>query len=310
MAAVAAVSTSFAQVSITGGLAFGFIKDTQDKTTGAAAHGLVNTDAYIDINATEDLGGGMKLSGTFEFNADGERKAKAYAGDKSLVISSPAATFALANTRSGGNQGAALVAPVNLWEGAFDVGNVITRVAIDAAAVNIPLTPAITASVKYVEASNDGSTEPGSVTMVYGGTYAANGLKATLQYNVTNFTDGLKTALGVTDPRTASTDLSVIYDAGVAKVGFGYDSARRGKANGTDEAATLLGVSVPFGKFSAGLNYGKRDTSSFAQAGVQYDLSNRTNVNASYGTYTTGKGAVGGGDLVQDTTKVSLNHSF
>ena len=310
MAAVAAVSSSFAQVSITGGLAFGFIKDIQDKTTGAAAHGLVNTDAYIDINATEDLGSGMKLSGTFEFNADGQRKATTYAGDKSLVVSTSAATFAIANTRSGGNQSAALVAPVNLWQGFFDVSGVITRLPIDVAAVSIPLTPAITASVKYVEASSDGGGEPGSVTMVYGGTYAANGLKATLQYNVTNFTDGLKTTLGTTDPRTASTDLSVIYDAGVAKVGFGYDSARRGKPNGTDEAATLLGVSVPFGKFSAGLNYGKRDTSSFAQAGVQYDLSKRTNVNASYGTYTTGKGAVGGGDLVQDTTKVSLNHSF
>lgn len=329
---MAAASASYAQVSITGGLAFGFIKDIQSKASGAAARGIVNTDAYIDIAASEDLGGGNKLSASFEFNADGGRTATTYAGDKSLVVSTPLATYALVNTRSGGNQGAALVAPVNLWEGAFDVGNVITRANIDVAAVSFAITPTIKGAVKYVEAYNttytaanyapaaaggfgagDGAQTPQTTTMTYAATYASGPLTATFQYNVSTATDEFKAALAaltVTDPRLASTDLSVIYDAGVAKVGFGYDSPRRAKQNGTDEAAFMLGVSVPLGKFSTGLNYAKRDTNSLTQVGVQYDLSKRTNVNGSYGTYTTGGKATNGGDLVQDTWKLSLNHSF
>ena len=333
LAAVAAASASYAQVSITGGLAFGFIKDVQARASGAAARGIVNTDAYIDIAASEDLGGGSKVSAAFEFNADGGRTATTYAGDKSLVVTTPLATYALVNTRSGGNQGAALVAPVNLWEGAFDVGNVITRANIDVAAASFAITPTLKGAVKYVEAYNttytaatyapiptggfgagDGAQTPQTTTMTYALTYASGPLTATGQLNVSNATDEFKVALaalGVTDPRLTSTDLSVIYDAGVAKLGFGYDSPRRAKQNGTDEAAFMLGVSVPLGKLSAGVNYAKRDTSSLAQVGVQYDLSKRTNINGSYGTYTTGgKGLVAGSDFVQDTWKLSLNHSF
>ena len=332
LATIAAMGSASAQVAITGGISFAWIKDIQSRVDGSAAKSLVNSSAYIDIDVTEDLGGGVKAAGHMEFNQDGGWASSAYADTKSLVLSGPVGALTLANTRSGGNQAAALVAPTGaLWEGAFDVGNVITRSGIDTAKVSIPVTAALTASIAYVEAYKaipvanaydgskfgfaygDGAGTPASSTYTLGATYVATGLKVVGQYNMTSATDALNAALsaaGVTDPRTTSYDLSVVYDAGVAKLGFGYDSPRRAKQNGTDEAAMLFGVSVPMGATTIGANYATRDKNNFFQVGAKYDLSKRTDVQAAYGTYTTAGKALPSGDLVQDTWTVRLSHSF
>jgi len=334
LAAVAAVGSASAQVALTGGISFAWIKDIQSRTDGSAAKSLVNSSAYIDIDATEDLGGGVKAAGHMEFNQDGGWASGAYADSKSIVVSTPMATLSLANARSGGNQAAGLVAPGTgaLWEGAFDVGNVITRTGIDTAKLSVPVTSAFTASIAYVEAYNttpvpnaydgskfgfgygDGAQTPQTSTYTLGATYAASGLKVVGQYNISTATEGFKTALkglGVDDPRLTSYDLSVVYDAGVAKLGFSYDSARRAKQNGTDEAAMLFGVSVPLNAAaSVGANYALRDKNNFFQLGGKYELSKRTDVQAAYGSYTTAGKGLPTGDLVQDTWTVRLSHAF
>ena len=333
LAAVAAVGSASAQVALTGGISFAWIKDIQSRTDGSAAKSLVNSSAYIDIDATEDLGGGVKVAGHMEFNQDGGWASHAYADTKSLVVSTPMATLLFANARSGGNQAAGLVAPGAgaLWEGAFDVGNVITRTGIDTAKLSVPVSSSFTASIAYVEGNNttpvtnnydggkfgfgygDGAQTPATSTFTLGGTYVASGLKVVGQYNMTSATEDFKTALKalkVDDPRLTSYDLSVVYDAGVAKLGFSYDSARRAKQNGTDEAAMLFGVSVPMGALSVGGNYAVRDKNNFLQLGAKYDLSKRTDLQAAYGTYTTAGKGLPTGDLVQDTWTVRLSHAF
>ncbi|MDH4480098.1 MAG: porin [Rhodoferax sp.] len=340
MAAVAAVGTSFAQVSITGSLSAA----TQKNLSGSS-QGLAMTDNTFVISAGEDLGAGMKLSGSFTVENDTQRGAGFTRADQSVVLSTSAYTFALANTRSGGNQGAALVAPANLADDQW-TSAVISRAAIDVASLTIPINSAFSASLKYVEGgsnqavsagataaavtyagaptaankaalaaaikadaiSGDGANVPGSTTWTASATYAANGLKVVAQVNQSTYSDNAKAVAaltGVTNPRTLSTDLSAVYDLGVAKVGLGWDAARRGKQDGTDAAATMFGVSVPMGATTFGLNYGKRDTASFTQVAAQYDLSKRTNVNASFGSDTQS-----GTSGTNDQYRLSLNHSF
>lgn len=334
LATIAAMGSASAQVALTGGISFAWIKDIQSRVDGAAAKSLVNSSAYIDIDATEDLGGGVKAAAHMEFNQDGAWASGAYADTKSIVISTPVATFSLANARSGGNQAAALIAPGvgALWEGAFDVGNVITRTGVDTAKVSVPVTAALTASIAYVEAYSatplpnnydgskfgfaygDGAQTPQTSTYTLGATYAVSGLKVVGQYNISTATDAfiasLKT-LGVSDARLTSYDISAVYDAGIAKIGFGYDSPRRAKQNGTDEAAMLFGLNVPLNaSTSVGANYAVRDKNNFFQIGAKYDLSKRTDVQAAYGTYTTAGKGLPSGDLAQDTWTVRLSHSF
>jgi len=328
------VGAASAQVAITGGIGFAWIKDIQARADGSAAKGLVNSSAYIDVSVTEDLGGGYTAAGFMEFNQDGAFGAKAYGDNKSLSLTTPFGALALANTRSGGNQAAGLVGPTGaLWEGAFDVGNVITRAPIDVASVTAPVATGLAMSLKYVEAyqstitmadynpsaanttgAGDGAATPQTTTWVVGGTYTGvPGLKATFNYNISDATPAFKTflaGLGVTDPRLTSYDLSLVYNASFATLGFSFDSARRAKQTGTDEAAYLLGVSVPVGAAKIGANYAMRDKNSFYQIGGQYDLSKRTNVAAAYGGYTTGGKGLPSGDLSQDTWAVRLNHSF
>jgi hypothetical protein len=187
--------------------------------------------------------------------------------------------------------------------------------------VTVPFSAAISGSYKYTEGkiataitgvaitdSYSGANAPGSVTHTLGAKYSANGLTVVGQFNSSNFTDALAAALATTNggnnTRTSSTDVSVVYNAGVATIGFGYDSARRGKPD-SDAAATVFGVAVPFGAATFGVNYGKRDAASFSQFAAQYDLSKRTNLNLSLGSDT--QSSTSGSN---DQYRLSLNHSF
>lgn len=250
----------------------------------------------------------MKVSAFMELNMDSSRASSgsAYSGDRNMTLSTPSFSLTLANSRSGGNQAAALVAPVNLWDGFWGAGGVITRANVDAAVLTVPMSGGLTIQGKYVESGPDYATSAGTTTTVLGAIYAAGPLKVAGFVNQSSFTPATAAALataGVTTPRTVSTDLSMTYNAGVATIGLGYDSARRAKQDGTDDAATLIGVSVPMGKASFGVNYGKRGNGSFNQFGAQYDLSKRTNVNLSIGNADTGT-------VQTNEYSLSLNHYF
>ena len=305
MASLATSGAAFAQATISGGVGFASIKNL-----AGTSQGLLNTGAWLDVAASEDLGGGMKVSAFMELNMDSSRASagSAYSGDRNMTLVTPSFSLTLANSRSGGNQAAALVAPVNLWDGVWGAGGVITRVNVDAAVLTVPMGGGLTLQGKYVESGPDYATSGGTTTMVAGGMYAAGPLKVAGFVNQSAFTPATAAVLaaaGVTNPRTMSTDLSVTYDAGVAKVGLGYDSTRRGKQDGTDDAAILAGVTVPMGKASFGVNYGKRGNGSFSQVGAQYDMSKRTNVNLSFGNADTG--AANG---QTNEYSLSLNHYF
>ncbi len=284
LAAVAAVSTSFAQVAITGGVDFTYGKTTAD-SAGAVSKGIAATDAYIDVNVTEDLGGGMKSVINMEFNADGNWGATNYSGDKNITLAGPSGSFTLANTRSGGILNAIMLAPIvsstDHWAAAVN-GTVMARGGVDAAVVMLPAMGPLTVGYKYVE-GGDGYGSPTSVTHVLYGKYAQGPLTVVGEYNIraSEYLTG--------DARGQRLDLTATYDAGVAKVALGIETAGLNTANntntGTAATATLLSASVPVGNNSIGVNWGKRDAASFTEFGGQYNLSKLTYVGASVGTF-------------------------
>ena len=309
MAAVAATSASFAQVTITGGVDFTYGKTTAD-STGAVSKGLAATDAYIDVGVTEDLGGGMKSVISMEFNADGGWGATNYSGDKSIVLSGPNGMLGLYNTRSGSILNNIMFAPevssTDHWTAAVNSG-VMARVGVDALVYMAPAMGPVTLGYKYVEAGSvatagDGYVSPGNVTHVLYGKYASGPLTAVAEYNIRNSADL------VGDVRGQRLDATVTYDAGVAKVALGIETAGLGTANssstGTAATATLLSALVPVGNNSVGVNWGKRDAASFTEFAGQYNLSKQTYVAASVGSFVSQAG------VSTDTFGVRLGKNF
>ena len=334
LAAIAAVGAASAQVTITGGISMAV------QSNLAKVAGMASVDNTLYIGASEDLGGGMKASAAMTIENDTYRGAAFTRADQSITLTTPAGALVIRNSRSGGNQGAALIAPVSLandqWSSA-----VITREAIDAAAFILPINDAFTLTVGYVEGRNDalaaagvtalaaattaadkkaaitaglaaasGAVTPAVTSLTGALKYSGNGLTVTGGYTSSTYTDSamtLVTALrsaAKSDIQTTSYDLSAIYDAGVAKIGFGYDSSRRGYTS-ADKAAMLFGVSIPMGAITLGGNYGSRDEANFLQLGAQYDLSKRSNVMASWG-----QDKQGAGKDTNSQYRLSLNHSF
>jgi len=340
----------FAQVAITGGVDFTYYKNAAAPADGSAAKGLAATDAYIDITVSEDLGGGMKAVAAMEFNADGGWAAGNYAGDKSVTISTPSLSVTAASTRSGGILNAIMLAPeVNgndhwgtgakvtaavdykagteyalstkaaaaSFTAAVGGGGVMTRAGVDALVISLPVADGLKVAYKYVE-SGDGYGSPAAVVNVLGAYYAKGPL--TLQGEYNNATASAATlaayaaAAGTTDVRLTRLDLTAAYDAGFAKFAAGYESGSFGTANSSNivsgAGAFLLSAKAPVGNAVFGVNYGKRDVSSFQEYAVQYNLSQLTYVAVSAGTYTNASAADGSTTYTTDSFGVRLGHNF
>jgi len=304
LAALAAFGTASAQVILAGSASVATQKNLAGTSTG-----LSMTDNSLYVSATEDLGGGMSLKAAFTIESDTSRGDGFTRADQSFAIVTPTAILALANTRSGGAQGASMIAPVNLPDDQW-TSAVITREEVDAASLTFPM-GSFGAKISYVEAKNtptvaySGALKPAATSYALGGTFTQGPLSLAANYTSTTFDAAslaVLSALGIS--RSTSTDFSLKYDAGVVVVALGYDSPRRGKAD-TDAAATLLGIKANLGQVSLGINYGKRDAASFMQLGAQYDLSKRTNVNVSFGNDIQSATAA-----TNDQYRLSLNHSF
>ena len=345
LAALSVAGLASAQVTLTGSVSAAY------QSNLAKVSGLAMTDNTLVVSASEDLGGGLKLDASWAIENDAPRGTAFTRGDQSLTLTTPIALVAIKNTRSGGNQGAALVAPANLADDQW-ASNVITREAIDVLAISIPVNDSFSLGFSYIEGKNkdakgtidagsganaapavsdadaqakadgaalaagaSGGFNPGATSYVGTAKYSGYGLTVTGQFVSTTFADNLLTVLkaapGVNgkDIQTTSYDLSAIYDAGFAKLGFGYDSSRRGKTS-DDKPAMLFGASVPLGAITVGGNYGTRDKANFLQLAAKYDLSKRTNVNVSWGQDKQGTKADGTDSDTTSQYRVSLNHSF
>jgi predicted porin len=340
LAAVAAVGAASAQVSITGSTT-AYWMNTSDNSSA----GMVLGGAAIVFAASEDMGGGYSAAAKMEMNMDGGRSDKNTRSDRSISLAGPIGSLTFANTRSGGTAGAAFVAPANLWNDFWGAGsNVLSRGNVDDLVLAVPLSKELRVLGKYIEgacntvntsATNtlnntvltadgvkaalsacgavDGAAQPGSTSYVATGKWASGPLMVIVDAVSTTFSDNYRTnlaAAGRTAPRTQSYNATANYDAGFAKFGLGYDSPRRGKAEGTDQGAVLASFAAPLGGSTVGLNYGLRDGQSIIQLGAAYSLSKRTTLNLSWGQYTNAADTAGAPVAALVESALSLSHSF
>jgi hypothetical protein len=102
--------------------------------------------------------------------------------------------------------------------------------------------------------------------------------------------------------KKTNTELFATYNFGVATVGFGFDSKR----TTTEKSAFSFGVAAPLGAATVGLNYAKRDTNKVTEVVAKYDLSKRTNINASFGKMTADEATAGKGNQY----RIGVYHAF
>ena len=109
MAVLAASGASFAQVTMTGNVGFGFEKSPSQTASNAnAGSGMTTTDGTINFTAKEDLGGGMSVIASTEFQLRGRTDA------------TPSTTSVNGNSFRPRNASLAMITPV----GVFSAGSV------------------------------------------------------------------------------------------------------------------------------------------------------------------------------------------
>lgn len=327
LAVLATAGTAFAQstVNLSGKLRFAYEKSTVTTAgTGATAdtNGLRVTDGNFTLTAVEDLGGGMKMAASMDVQSRG-RTTAVQGRDASLTLS--------------GGFGAVLIGAIEAGNGIIGLGGAGAPVyGLDngvslAAASNVDIlryyTPAMSGFKGYVSLIDGNGTATVAGTGAGTGgmqdtalsqdatqlglTYGAGPVAVAADY--TNY--GLNAVPAATPGADNRFRLSGSYDLGVAKLGLGYEKRKSTAAANNGSADWLLGVSVPFGATTVGLNYARRTDDGLAQNatgldfGVKYDLSKRTFVAFHYQDDT----ATAAAGVIQAETKkyrVQLSHAF
>jgi Gram-negative porin len=290
LAILAASGASFAQATITGSYAFGY-----KSTTGggaAASSGLGTDTSDINFAASEDLSGGMKASAKMGIS-NANRGAAVTGNTATLGLSSSSFGLTLGTIESTNG----LLAIGSSGAAGFGLdGTVISGSSnIDLLALSIPLSSALTLGASYADRGATAATGLGEGTVGTAAaapsvglsiTYAAGPFAAKGDYTSWNRLNDTTVTNAVNKSRIR---LSAGYDMGVARVSAGYSNLQRDNsvlATGTTVTETLLGVKVPMGAVTIGLDYGMStvtgtdDVSGFS-LGVGYDLSKRTNIGAS-----------------------------
>jgi len=325
LAVLTVAGTSFAQVTMTGKLGFGVQRQPVNATAAAptadSAQGLIMTDGNITFAATEDLGGGMKVTASAEIRLRGRDdnpasiQTNGLARDARVSLTTPVglvtlgsyeAPSALLNAFAGAPVELATNADANA--GGNTTVPLSARSNIDAVSLSAPVGPVVVTALYgegnsgvagYTQAIGQGGNPSGLAFYLLGARYTSGPI--TLYGDWTTYTDK------VTSATTASPVIDKLYDGldryrvwgtydlGVAKLGLGYQNATHSQA---DQWAA--GVSVPMGAVTFGLTYAARDAAkasaygaaaverTFTGVGVKYDFSKLTNLNLSYGTHTGG----------------------
>jgi len=300
MAAVAVAGVASAQVTITGTIgaayqsynanavaASGVFEDSDPsdatKVGGPAVaagvqKGISLTDSSVKFSASEDLGGGMSVSGAFSLSANNLRGGNVTKEDTAMSLAGGFGSLTFANTRSSNYAGKGLVFASSMPVTSF-YATVESRSAIDTFGYTTPeLIPGLKASITTVEGT-EGNETATIKTSVVTFDYAAGALAAGVALKSNS---GLDAA-----DKTNNTEMFVTYDTGVAKIGVGTGAAE--KVDGSDGKLTTFGLSIPMGALTAGANYAKRGATKMSEAGFSYSMSKRTTLNVMTGKLTCGK---------------------
>ena len=301
LAVLAASGASFAQVALTGEIAYGY---QSQSLNGTKTSGFGVDTAAFRMTATEDLGGGLKA--TAYISMGGLARSNTLGGeDMAISVSGGFGKVMGGAVEIGsGIRGLAQAgAPVNNME-----GEVLGAAAnSDIIKYTAPAMGGLTLSASLTEntgaasvALGDGMEAGQQRAITVGGDYAAGALAAKL--------DMSSWSEGTADSRYR---IAASYDFGAAKVGAGYEDAKT-KA-GVSTKQTMLGVSAPIGgALTIGAAFTRNDKSDANKVrdgltyGLSYALSKRTTWNMNFTSWD---------NAVTDTEKstktwMALDHTF
>jgi len=306
LAAVAAVGSASAQVTLGGEFAWGY---GNYNTAGVDASGGGIDTSQVAFTANEDLGGGMSIKAKMTLNL-GEYDAGTKADDQSLTLTTPMGALSLLTYKPGnwvmGTAGS------GTWYG-LDGRSLAARAKRDGYALTVPVMDGLTVTAGFTEPAGSTGEGAGNAGQSGQGIYAFSGKYATGPVV-------LQAAyLSLSNPGTSdATKDSVVrlggtYDLGVAKVGAAYEGAKL--SGGGTNVETAFALTAPLAaNLSVALTYASTNlTSSLAlvsgsagtrngyQAQAQYNLSKTAYVIGSYGAWT--------GTTTDATTKVTTTNA-
>ena len=255
---MAAFGTASAQstATLSGSLGFGAEKSS------ATAKGIGQTNGAIAISAVEDLGGGLKLAVSAAFDIDRERGDALIGADRGITLTTGYGAVSMGNTRT-----ATLLSGV---PGGSTVADIYTRVATaqsegDAIGFTTKVGP-VTVGLNHFEYEAGGVARDTSTTKLN---------EARISYAVGAFALTGSTLKHTGASQAKRNEFVGSYDAGVAKVSFGWSDT-----NTDTDAMTAFGVSVPVGAIK--LNYGmaEKGTAKFTTYGADYSFSKTATLRA------------------------------
>ena len=284
---------------MTGYVAFGYSSATT--SANATTSGMGVDDAEINFAIAEDIEGVGKLSAAMGFISGGRGNAAEGRDTTIKLTTASGIAVTMGNTKGASYLTGGLAAVGTNYND--DLSNKLfsARTVNDAISVKIPVMEGLSVSVAHSEAA--------SSTDGYAGTGAAgNGTEqryntASLDYaaGALAVNAGYRAYDNTVDSSTSSSNTrnraSASYDLGVAKIGLGYESTQY--MFGNSKTDSLLGVNVPMGALSLGVQAAQTSTSGNTSAdtnynrngyllGANYNLSKQTYVAAHYYSYDKG----------------------
>jgi hypothetical protein len=290
LAAVAVAGAASAQVTMSGSVAYGY------KVTDTASGFGVDT-AALNFAASEDLGGGLKVSvsmGIDNLDEPASGTSTAKANGAAMALTGGFGSLSM-STKIGGDA-VALDTLMSLGNGT--AGTVVGYTA--------PAMGDFTLSATRKESTaalGEGAGGSDNSLNIYGVKYAAGAVSASL--SLLDWNDSTNAA----DGRTVVT---AAYDLGVAKVGVFYAKQSYTAAGSTDLKNTAIQISAPVGPLSVSLEHGsaKGGTIAAGQTNkgnsltVSYALSKRTGLTLNTKKYDTGA------TTTAQESSLLLSHSF
>ena len=298
LAAVAATGGAMAQAVMTGYIAFGY--ESATSSANATTSGMGMDDAEINFAISETIEGLGKLSAGLGFTNGGKGNG-AVGNDATIKLTTDSGTAITMGTTKGASYltgGLAAVGTNYNWDLSGRLFS--SRSVNDAVSVKIPLMAGVSVSVAHAEAAVSsywtGTGAAGNGTEQRYNTasldYAAGALAVNAGYRAYDNTTASSTSSANTRNRAAAS-----YDLGVAKLGFGYESTQY--MYGNSKTDSLLGVNVPMGNLSLGVQFAQVSTSGNASSssnynrngyllGANYNLSKQTYLAAHYYSYDAG----------------------
>lgn len=310
LAVLAASGASFAQVTMTGEFTWGYKATSNGAGTDSSGFGV----DYSNINfaATEDLGGGTKVS--VKMGIDGaDRSGDGVGGptsgqDANITLTGGFGKLMLATMENGQYLGNGIAAAGDPAWIDLDAKVQSAKTNGDRIQYSYAFGP-VTLGLQHLEAAaglgegvgQTGNTAPAQRRNLIEATYAAGALVANVGYasydNQADFAAAvpagvaLTTAVGTPVAAAPSAAVAVLnantsrvrgsanYDLGVAKVGFGIESTKKVRGSVTD---TFLSANAPLGALTLAVSWASNKTDADNAPGVTDGTKSGYGVGAAY----------------------------